>query len=204
MRLSEQADRNEQVRTHLYDAAPHQMRQPQLCFLAKGGMFMLRKLGDHITKCLVHAAMARSRADETADPERKAEFLRLELSWTRLARSYEFVESLENFLLKPRTANAAVWHHRILEAYNLLMLEDPHEESGDKRTASLVRHGTYEVRLVELSRNVQEGAEYLWLELFDHDQKRTIDSYGGRTLVDVTAAAESLCSKAKELNQNPG
>ena len=162
---------------------------------------MLRKLGDQINECLVHAAMARNWANETADPERKAEFLRLELSWTRLARSYEFVESLENFLLKPRTANAAVWHHRILEAYNSLTLEDLRGEGGDQRTASLVRHGPYEVRLVELS-NLQEGTEYLWLELFDHDQKRTIDSYGGRTLVDITAAAESLCSKAKELDQD--
>jgi len=163
---------------------------------------MLRKLGDHITNCLVHAAMARSRADETADPTRKAEFLCLELSWIRLARSYEFVESLETFLRKPRSANAAVWHHRILEAYNSLTLEDLRGEGGDQRTASLVRHGPYEVRLVELLRNVQEGTEYLWLELFDHDQKRTIDSYGGRTLVDITAAAESLCSKAKELDQD--
>ena len=162
---------------------------------------MLRKLGDQINECLVHAAMARNWANETADPERKAEFLRLELSWTRLARSYEFVESLENFLLMPRTANAAVWHHRILEAYNLLTLEDPHEEVRDQRTASLVRHGPYEVRLVELLRNVQEGAEYLRLELFDHDQERTLDSYGGRTLVDITAAAESLCSKAKILER---
>jgi hypothetical protein len=164
---------------------------------------MLRKLDDHVKKCLIRAATARTRADETADPARKAEYLRLELSWIRLARSYEFAESLEHFLLKPRTANAAVWHHRILEAFNSLTLEDLHKEGSDQPTASLVRHGPYEVRLMELSRTRQEGTERLWLELFDHDQQRTIDSYGGRTLVDIAAAAESLCSKAKYLNLKP-
>ena len=73
---------------------------------------------------------------------------------------------------------------------------------NDPRTVSLVRHGPYEVRLVELSRKMQTGTKQLWLELFDHDHQRTVDSYSGRTLVDITAAAESLCSNAKELSKS--
>lgn len=160
---------------------------------------MLRKLDDHITNCLDRAAEARRRAEETAGLEQKAECLRLERSWIRLARSYEFVESLENFLLSTDPTKTASWHHRILEAYNSLTLENEHAVRDGRRTASLVRHGPYEVRLVELS---QSGTGHLWLEVFDHDRKQTIDSYGGRTLEDIAAAAESLSSKAKHLNQS--
>jgi hypothetical protein len=88
-------------------------------------------------------------------------------------------------------------HHRILEAY---YSPDFDEERSDQRTVSLARHGAYEVRLLELSRKMQSGAAQLWLELFDHDHERTIDSYSGRTLVNITAAAESLCSNAKYLS----
>src|SRR5215813_6097521 len=76
------------------------------------------------------------------------------------------------------------------------------EERSDQQTVSLVRHGPYDVRLVELSRKMQTGTKQLWLELFDHDHQRTIDSYGGHTLVDITAAAESLCSSAKDLSKS--
>jgi hypothetical protein len=76
------------------------------------------------------------------------------------------------------------------------------EESDDPRTVSLVCHGRYEVRLVELQRKRQTGTKQLWLELFDHHHQRTIDSYGGRNLVDITAAAETLCSNAKNLSES--
>jgi hypothetical protein len=76
------------------------------------------------------------------------------------------------------------------------------EESDDPRTVSLVRHGRYEVRLVELQRKLQTGTKQLWLELFDHHHQRAIDSYGGRNLVDITAAAETLCSNAKNLSES--
>jgi len=161
---------------------------------------MLQKIADHIKDCLDRAAEARRQAEENADPARKAEYLRLELGWIRLARSYEFVESLERVLLKPEAADRAVWQHRIVEAHNSLTLEDAHDQCSDRRTASLVRRGPYEVRLVELSRNLQERPEHLWLELFDHHHKRTIDSYSGSSLEDISAAAKSLCSKAKCLS----
>ncbi len=108
---------------------------------------------------------------------------------------YDFAQRV---WLKPDSANIIVWHHRILEAY---YSPEFAEERSAPRTVSLLRHGPYEVRLVELPCRLQSRTEQLWLELFDHDQKRTIDSYCGRTLVNITAAAESLCSNAKVLNQ---
>src|SRR5262245_54493016 len=138
---------------------------------------MLGKVSDRIKNCLDRAAEARRQAEESADQAQKIECLRSELRWIRLARSHEFAESLERFLLKPGAANGAVWNHRIVEAHNSFTLEDAHDACSDRRTASLIHHGPYELRLVELSRNLQGRPEHLWLELFDHHHKRTIDTY---------------------------
>jgi hypothetical protein len=110
----------------------------------------------------------------------------------------EFAQGLKSPLFKPDAENIIVWHHRIFEAYHS---PDFDEERSVTRTVSLLRHGSYEVRLVELPHKLQTATEQLWLELFDHDHQRTIDSYGGRTLVNIIAAAKSLCSNAKDLNQ---
>ena len=105
---------------------------------------MLRNIADNIKYCLDRAAKARERANEATDPVLKAEYLTTELGWLRLARSYEFVGSLDNFLNEYRSTPALVWHQRILEAYESLIVKDAHEECGDQRTASLVHHGPYE------------------------------------------------------------
>jgi len=162
---------------------------------------MLRKVSGDIKDCLDRAAEARSRAEETIDPARKAELLRSELRWIRLARYFEFAESLDRFLLAPDAANEALWYHRIIEAHNsLTSAHEEYEEYSDRRTATLHRHGPYEVRLVELSRNLQARPEHLWLELFDHRYGCTIDSYSGGSLEGISAAAESLCSEARYLS----
>jgi hypothetical protein len=156
-----------------------------------------KKIEDNFKKCLDRAANARRRAEEATDPARKAEYLRLESNWIRLARSYEFAKRLKSSWYKPVSANIKALHHRILEAYFSPEFDD---ERSDHQTVSLARHGAYEVRVVELLRKMKTGAEQLWLELFDHDHQNTIDSYNGRTLVDITAAAELLCSNAKILS----
>jgi hypothetical protein len=156
-----------------------------------------KKIDDNFKKCLERAANARSRAEEAADPARKAEYLRLESNWIRLARSYEFAKRLRSSWHKPVSANIVGLQHRILDAY---FSPEFDEERSDHRTVSLARHGAYELRVVELSRKMQTGADQLWLELFDHDHQRTIDSYSGRTLVDITAAAESMCLNARGLS----
>jgi len=162
---------------------------------------MLQNIADSIKYCLDRAAAARDQAEKTTDRVLKAEYRHEELGWLRLARSYEFANSVENFLREPGSTTAAAWHQRILDAYNSLALKDAHEECGDQRTASLVHHGPYEVRLVELSRSLPaEGTGHLWLELFDHHHKRVIDSSSGGRPEDLSAAAEALCSKAEYLS----
>ena len=69
---------------------------------------MLQKLGDHIANCFERADEADRRGSETSDLETKAESERMANAWRHLARSYEFVESLERFLLDSRTAKNAL------------------------------------------------------------------------------------------------
>ena len=60
---------------------------------------MLERLGDHIRFCDERAAEAEERAAQADEPE-KSRHLNLAKSWAHLARSYEFSESLERFLLE--------------------------------------------------------------------------------------------------------
>jgi hypothetical protein len=60
---------------------------------------MLQKLSDHIAACLARARAADERADAVTDPEVRNEHQQLARSWRALAQSYQFVESLERFLL---------------------------------------------------------------------------------------------------------
>lgn len=59
---------------------------------------MLLKLSGHITNCLERAASAEQRALDSTDPATRTDNEMLAQSWRHLARSYEFVESLERFL----------------------------------------------------------------------------------------------------------
>jgi hypothetical protein len=69
---------------------------------------MLQKLGDHIKACIENAGNAERRAAQAADPSLKADYLSLAAQWTHLARSYEFSESLERFLLDSQKAKDAL------------------------------------------------------------------------------------------------
>jgi hypothetical protein len=66
-------------------------------------------------------------------------------------------------------------------------------------TLSLIRRGSYELRVIKLCS--QEVTEELWLELIDHQRKLTIDSYRGRDLGDIAVAAKSLLSRTKLLRR---
>jgi len=65
---------------------------------------MLQKIADHIKTCLDRAAEAEDRASQTDNPNVKAQYAQLAKSWRHLARSYEFVESLDDF-----QREAATW-----------------------------------------------------------------------------------------------
>ncbi len=58
---------------------------------------MLQKLSEEIRECFQRAAESKRRADETADPAAKADFLDMEKRWLFLAHSYEFAEGLRDF-----------------------------------------------------------------------------------------------------------
>ena len=60
---------------------------------------MLQKLTEHIRGCYERAGECAKEAKTEQDEKLKENLLRLERSWTHLAKSYEFVESLEAFLL---------------------------------------------------------------------------------------------------------
>jgi len=59
---------------------------------------MLQKLADHIAEAHNRVAEFRDLADQASD-ERRRHYLQLAKSWSYLAKSYTFVESLERFLL---------------------------------------------------------------------------------------------------------
>lgn len=61
-------------------------------------------------------------------------------------------------------------------------------------TATLARHGSYEVRLYEPPHD-----DFLfWIELFDHDIQFSIDSCGRHVLEDAVTAADDLITQAKQ------
>ncbi|WFU82096.1 hypothetical protein QA645_04910 [Bradyrhizobium sp. CIAT3101] len=59
---------------------------------------MLFKLNAHILKCLERASDAEQRALQSTDPATRSDHEKLAQSWRHLARSFQFVESLERFL----------------------------------------------------------------------------------------------------------
>ena len=75
---------------------------------------MLQKLGDHIANCLARADAADRQASAALDLQAKAESERMASAWRHLARSYEFVESIERFLLDGRAAKGASPHQRLI------------------------------------------------------------------------------------------
>ena len=58
---------------------------------------MLLKLSAEIQECYRHATECRERAEAAIDPSATADFLDAEERWLRLARNYEFAESLSSF-----------------------------------------------------------------------------------------------------------
>jgi hypothetical protein len=60
---------------------------------------MLLRLTQHIAACHERAREADTRAAKSSDPGQKAGYEAIARSWRSVARGYEFVESLERFLL---------------------------------------------------------------------------------------------------------
>jgi hypothetical protein len=65
---------------------------------------MLQKLGDHIRGYYERAAECAERAKAETDHTLRDDLLKMEKVWIVLAKSYEFVQSLESFLLDAHRA----------------------------------------------------------------------------------------------------
>src|SRR3954470_22142974 len=68
---------------------------------------LLLKLNGHISNCLERATNAEHRAVHSIDPAIRSDHELLAQSWRHLARSYQFVESLERFLSEKARGNDA-------------------------------------------------------------------------------------------------
>jgi hypothetical protein len=71
------------------------------------------------------------------------------------------------------------------------------------RVATLMRHGSFEVRVLQPSHSLPESAVRYWIELFDHDRKLSIDSIGNCGLDKAVIATEDFIARAKRLSENP-
>ena len=64
---------------------------------------MLHKLSDHVTECIVRAADTDRRAREATDPQLRQDLFDIARRWRHLAESYQFVESLDRFIVDQKT-----------------------------------------------------------------------------------------------------
>jgi hypothetical protein len=60
---------------------------------------MLQKLADHIASSYAQAADCEQRAKQAPDEASRASLLEMAKAWRHVAKSYEFVETLERFLV---------------------------------------------------------------------------------------------------------
>jgi hypothetical protein len=60
---------------------------------------MLQRLGQYISACLRRADECRQAAAAENDQRIRSQLLHLERQWQHAAKSYEFIETLEQFLL---------------------------------------------------------------------------------------------------------
>jgi hypothetical protein len=67
--------------------------------LGWGVKAMLQKLADHIASSYALAVDCEERAKQAPDEASRTSLLEMATAWRHVARSYEFVESLERFLI---------------------------------------------------------------------------------------------------------
>ena len=60
---------------------------------------MLRGLPEHVRECYIRAAESREKAGGLPEGDLRDQYLEMERRWTQLAQSFEFVESLQRFLV---------------------------------------------------------------------------------------------------------
>ncbi len=86
---------------------------------------------------------------------------------------------------------------RLIQAYLKLFLAVQSEDGV--KTVSLARFGSYEVRVIELSRDAAAGNFPVWLELYEYNTRSTLDSCGCPEIEEAVAAADELIMQARQL-----
>jgi len=64
---------------------------------------MLAELSDHVSECIDRAADTERRAREATDPQLRQDLLDIAKRWRHLAESYQFVESLDRFIVEQKS-----------------------------------------------------------------------------------------------------
>lgn len=84
---------------------------------------------------------------------------------------------------------------RVTQAY--IALSGVPGSSPTPRTISVESIGAYEVRMFSGSPARSGDAPLLWMELFDHDAQRSVDSCAFREIDDALSAFDELVARAK-------
>jgi hypothetical protein len=92
--------------------------------------------------------------------------------------------------------------NRLIKAYVGLVLT-PHDEHG-WRTMSLAHFGVFEVRLMEIEDCRPRDGLDLWIELYRHDTRSSIDSCRCWDLDEAEHLAEQFSAQAKKLHESRG
>jgi hypothetical protein len=90
---------------------------------------------------------------------------------------------------------------QIIEAH--AKLQPTQERTNVSSMATLVRLGSFEIRLIRPLSVLPGSSAGFWLELFDHDRELSIDSVGARVIEDAVIAAEEFFARAIKLSENP-
>jgi len=64
---------------------------------------MLHKSSDHVTECITRAAETERRAGEATDSQLRLDLFDIAKRWRHLAESYQFVESLDRFIVEQKS-----------------------------------------------------------------------------------------------------
>ena len=94
----------------------------------------------------------------------------------------------------PRSAIKGL-EQKILQSYDFVLRVDKNAQGY--RSSTLERHGAHEVRLIDPPRMTECDTVPFWIELFDHNARTTVDSYGGYDLEAVAIAADAFIARAK-------
>jgi hypothetical protein len=100
----------------------------------------------------------------------------------------------------PRTSKNDL-EARIIAAH--AKLQSTQQGTDVSSVATLVHLGSFEVRLIRPLSVTPASSAGVWLELFDHDRRLSIDSIGDCPLDDAVIAAEEFIDRATKLSENP-